>query len=106
MPRQGSVVNNAGNHKHWAAIVLANTASAHKDYVKLVFERSYDQIRELSGGGAQPNLNVGKVKATPIPLSSLTEQSLIVTRVNELCALCAELRERLTSMQFGAEALY
>jgi type I restriction enzyme S subunit len=80
-----------------AAIVLIEPSSAHKDYVKLVFEKSHDEIRELSGGGAQPNLNVGK--ATLIPLPPLDEQSRIVTRVNELRALCAELRMRLTASQ-------
>ena len=72
---------------------------AHKDYVKLVFKKSYDEIRELSAGGAQPNLNVGKVKATLIPLPPLGEQSRIVTRVNELCVLCADLRQRLRDQQ-------
>ena len=82
-----------------AAIVLVEPSMAHKDYVKLVFKKSYDEIRELSAGGAQPNLNVGKVKATLIPLPPLGEQSRIVTRVNELCVLCADLRQRLRDQQ-------
>lgn len=79
-----------------AAIVLVESSMAHKDYVKLVFEKSYDEIREFSAGGAQPNLNVGKVKATVIPLPPLSEQSRIVFRVNELRSLCADLRYSLT----------
>ena len=82
-----------------AAIVLVEPSMAHKDYVKLVFEKSYDEIRELSAGGAQPNLNVGKVKATLIPLPPLNEQFRIVTRVNELRSLCADLRQRLVACQ-------
>lgn len=82
-----------------AAIVLVEPKKAHKDYVKLVFEKSYDELRELSAGGAQPNLNVGKVKTTLIPLPPLVEQSRIVTRVNELRSLCAGLRQRLTACQ-------
>lgn len=67
---------------------------------KLVFEKSYDEIRELSAGGAQPNLNVGKVKSTLIPLPPpLAEQSRIVTRVAQLRRLCADLRQRLTTAQ-------
>lgn len=80
-----------------AAIVLVERHADHRAYVKLVFEKSYDEIRELSAGGAQPNLNVGKVKATGIPLPPLAEQSRIVARVAELRALCAQLRARLTS---------
>jgi type I restriction enzyme S subunit len=78
-----------------AAIVLVEPSMAHKDYVKLVFEKSYDEIRELSAGGAQPNLNVGKVKTTLIPLPPLGEQSRIVTRVNELRSLCVDLRQKI-----------
>lgn len=80
-----------------AGIVLHEQHEDHRAYVKLVFEKSYDEIRELSAGGAQPNLNVGKVKATPISLPPLAEQSRIVARVTELRALCAQLRERLAT---------
>ena len=80
-----------------AGIALIERATIHRSYVKLVFEKSYDEIRELSAGGAQPNLNVGKVKATPIPLPPLAEQSRIVARVAELRAPCAQLRDRLAT---------
>jgi type I restriction enzyme S subunit len=82
-----------------AAIVLVEPSLAHRSYVKLVFEKSYDEIRELSAGGAQPNLNVGKIKSTAIPLPPLAEQSRIVTRVAQLRRLCADLRQRLSASQ-------
>jgi type I restriction enzyme S subunit len=82
-----------------AAIVLVEPSSAHRSFVKLVFEKSYDEIRELSAGGAQPNLNVGKIKSTLIPLPPLAEQSRIVTRVAQLRRLCTDLRQRLTASQ-------
>jgi type I restriction enzyme S subunit len=82
-----------------AAIVLIEPSLAHRSFVKLVFEKSYDEIRELSAGGAQPNLNVGKIKSTLIPLPPLAEQSRIVTRVAQLRRLCADLRQRLTASQ-------
>lgn len=88
-----------------AAIVLVEPSSAHKDYVKLVFEKSYDEIRELSAGGAQPNLNVGKVKATLIPLPPLDEQNRIVTCVNTLRELFTELRLRLTACHINQAQL-
>ncbi len=80
-----------------AAIVLVEPSMAHKDYVKLVFEKSYEEIRELSAGGAQPNLNVGKVKATLIPLPPLGEQARIVARANELRKICTVLRQRMVA---------
>jgi len=78
-----------------AAIVLKEKSAFHQDFVKLVFEKSYDEIRELSAGGAQPNLNVGKVKASLIPVPPLAEQARIVVKVAELRRLCADLRLRL-----------
>lgn len=82
-----------------AAICLVERSHTHRAYVKLVFEKSYDEIRELSAGGAQPNLNVGKVKSTLIPLPPLAEQSRIATRVTALRSLCADLRQRLKASQ-------
>lgn len=82
-----------------AAIVLMEKSASHRDFVKLVFEKSYDEIRELSAGGAQPNLNVGKVKASLIPLPPLAEQARIAAKVAGLRRLCAELRQRLAAIQ-------
>jgi type I restriction enzyme S subunit len=45
------------------------------------------------------NLSVGKIRNFVVPIPSLAEQSRIVTRVNELRALCADLRERLSASQ-------
>ena len=89
----------AATNQACAAITLIEHAADHRAYVKLVFEKSYDEIRELSAGGAQPNLNVGKVKSTLIPLPPLAEQSRIVTRVAALRRLCADLRQRLAERQ-------
>ena len=82
-----------------AAISLIEASPSHRSYIKLVFEKSYDEIRELSAGGAQPNLNVGKIRATLIPLPPLAEQARIVTRVTELRRLCTTLRQRLQAQQ-------
>ena len=89
----------AATNQACAAITLIEHAADHRAYVKLVFEKSYDEIRELSAGGAQPNLNVGKVKSTLIPLPPLAEQSRIVTRITALRRLCADLRQRLAERQ-------
>lgn len=89
----------AATNQACAAIVLIDQSDDHRDYVKLVFEKSYDEIREMSAGGAQPNLNVAKVKATLIPLPPLPEQSRIATRVTQLRRLCADLRQRLAERE-------
>jgi type I restriction enzyme S subunit len=50
-------------------------------------------------GGAQPNISREKVINTVIGLPPLTEQSRIFTRVNDLQALCSDLRLRLADIQ-------
>jgi len=45
------------------------------------------------------NVSREVVLATPIPLPPLAEQSRIVTRVNELRALCAQLKQSLSSQK-------
>lgn len=78
-----------------AAIVPILPNVATRKYIKLFFRKIYDEIREEAAGGAQPNLNVGKIKATLIPLPPLTEQKRIVAKVDELMALCDRLKSDL-----------
>lgn len=80
-----------------AAIQLKDPSPAHRQYVKYFFEKSYDELRELAAGGAQPNLNLGKIKSTLIPLPPLEEQRRIVAKVTELLALCDQLKARISA---------
>ena len=65
--------------------------------MKLFFVKIYDEIRELAAGGAQPNLNLSKVKETVLSLPPLAEQHRIVAKVDELMGLCDQLKSRLTA---------
>ncbi len=85
-----------------AAIVLKLKDIAHRNYVKLYFQKIYEEIRELAAGGAQPNLNGGKIKSTLIPLPPLAEQHHIVAKVDELMALCDQLEAQLTTTQIDS----
>jgi type I restriction enzyme S subunit len=58
-----------------------------------------DIAREKTTGGAAPRVNVSTVKAYPIPVPSLDEQGIIVSKVNELMALCEGLKARLSDAQ-------
>jgi type I restriction enzyme S subunit len=78
-----------------AAIRLINSDEFHRKYVKLFFEKIYDEIRELAAGGAQPNLNLSKIKETFLPLPPIPEQHRIVAKVDELIALCDRLKSRI-----------
>ncbi|WP_270805096.1 restriction endonuclease subunit S, partial [Aeromonas sp. QDB56] len=60
---------------------------------------AYLELREHAAGGAQPNLNVGKIASTVIPLPPIDEQHRIVAKVDELMTLCDQLKSRLQTSQ-------
>jgi type I restriction enzyme S subunit len=66
-------------------------------YLKLLLLKNYDEVRLLSAGGTQPNLNVQKIKEILVPLPPLVEQNRIVAKVEELMALCDRLEVQLTA---------
>lgn len=79
-----------------AAIQLFDPNPSHRRYVKHFFVKSYDDLRMLAAGGAQPNLNLGKIKESVIPLPPLAEQHRIVAKLDQLMALCDQLKSRLS----------
>lgn len=89
----------AGTNQACAAIQLFEPNEHHRRYIKLFFEKSYEDLRSLAAGGAQPNLNLAKVSNTLIPIPPLNEQIKITTKVNELFSICNTLKSRLQSTQ-------
>ena len=79
-----------------AAIQLLDQDESHRRFVKYFFVKSYDDIRLLAAGGAQPNLNLGKIKEAVLPLPPVIEQHRIVAKVDQLMILCDQLKTRLT----------
>lgn len=84
---------NAATNQACAAIELVIKNEAHKKYTKLFFQKIYLEIRELASGGAQPNLNLQKIKDTLYPLPPLSEQERIVAKVEELMLTCDALEK-------------
>ena len=93
------LLSEAGTNQACAAIRLVNDSMHHKDYVKLCFRKAYNELRSHAAGGAQPNLNVGKISNTILALPPLAEQHRIVAKVEELMALCEQLKARLADAQ-------
>ncbi|MFN1616830.1 restriction endonuclease subunit S [Vibrio rotiferianus] len=89
----------AGTNQACAAISLIEPNTAHKDFVKLYFRKSYEELRSNAAGGAQPNLNVGKVQNTVIAVPPLEEQHRINVMVHSLLELCESLKCNLTKAQ-------
>jgi type I restriction enzyme S subunit len=89
----------AGTNQACAAIRLIDSSECHRLYVKLFFQKSYFELREQAAGGAQPNLNVGKISEMVLLLPPLKEQQRIVAKVEQLMALCDQLKARLNDAQ-------
>ncbi|AVR39463.1 TPA: restriction endonuclease subunit S [Klebsiella quasipneumoniae subsp. similipneumoniae] len=90
---------NAGTNQACAAIQLIANEDSHRKFIKIFFEKSYDDLRALASGGAQPNLNVAKISQTVIPLPPEHEQARIVLAVNSLLNLCSSLKKHIQSAQ-------
>ena len=62
-------------------------------------------MRQASEASAQPHLYIGDTKRMPVPLPPLAEQQRIVTKVDELMALCDRLETQLTTTQTESRRL-
>jgi type I restriction enzyme S subunit len=82
----------AATNQACAAINLHLNDLYLRRYIKLLFQKIYAEIRELAYGGAQPNLNLSTIKETLIPLPPLSEQKLIVEKVEEVLGYCEKLK--------------
>ena len=88
-----------------AAICPVQGFEALQPYLRILLEKNYDEVRLLSAGGPQPNLNVQKVKEIQVPVPPLAEQHRIVVKVNELMALCDRLEVQLSTTQAESRQL-
>ncbi|MBS1559283.1 MAG: restriction endonuclease subunit S [Bacteroidetes bacterium] len=95
----------AATNQACATITLFLNELTLRKYVKLFFQKIYNEIRELAQGGAQPNLNMGKIRDTIIPLPPLSEQTRIVQKLDELMNYCNELEASIKQSQEQNEKL-
>lgn len=68
----------AATNQALAALVLAPADAILKEYLKIFLQMNYDNIRRLSSGGVQPNLNLSIIKDTIVPLPPAAEQIRII----------------------------
>jgi type I restriction enzyme, S subunit len=99
------VITPGATNQAIAAMVFFENSKGVKEYLKHFFKKIYHEIRQLAEGGAQPNLNVGKVKNTRVPLPPLEEIIEIVEKVNSLMALCDQLEQQIDNSQTQIEQL-
>lgn len=85
----------AATNQAVAALLFDSTTEFLRPYIKLFFLKNYERIRALSFGGVQPNLNLGAIRDTVLPLPPRAEQEEIVQRVSELLKITAQLDDRI-----------
>lgn len=69
-------------------------------FVEIFLLARKSRIRELSyAGGGQPNIKLSVLNPFPFPLPPLAEQNRIVAKVDELMALCNQLKGYLATGQ-------
>jgi type I restriction enzyme S subunit len=88
----------AGANIARAVARIAPISDSMKGYLLLVLRSSLAQsfFFEATRTLAQPTLNIGLLEEIPIPLPPLAEQHRIVSRVDELMALCDQLELQLS----------
>lgn len=70
----------AATNQALASITFTNTEIS-KNFAKWFFEKNYQDMRLLSSGGVQPNLNLGIIKNMIIPFPPISEQQRIVAEI-------------------------
>lgn len=68
------------------AAIEVNENLVEKDFVKICLSDNYERTRMMAEGGAQPNLNLSKIRSIPIPLPAISEQKKIMVIVRSLMA--------------------
>jgi type I restriction enzyme S subunit len=63
------------------ASITFTDSRMYKNFAKWFFEKNYEDMRMLSSGGVQPNLNLGIIKNMILPLPPLAEQQRIVKEI-------------------------
>ncbi|WP_186071079.1 restriction endonuclease subunit S [Burkholderia gladioli] len=76
------------------AAIVVDPEQANVEFIKLALWAQYEQTRALAEGGAQPNLNLSKVRGIPILLPSIREQQEIVRRAKALLAVADRIEAR------------
>lgn len=66
-----------------AAVALTGLAAPLKPWVRALLEKNYADIRRLSAGGVQPNLNLSMIRDIPIPIPPAAEMEVAASAVAE-----------------------
>ncbi len=88
-----------------AGITLFEEHKNSKLFVKWFFVKNYEEIRLLSSGGVQPNLNLSIIKNTIIPFPQPSEQQRIIKEIESRLSVCDKVEESIIESLEKAVAL-
>ena len=78
-----------------AALVQEGTAEYLRGLLKWFLMKNYDEVRTGSSGGVQPNLNLGIIENSPVPICSIAEAEEIGRQIKRKFSQAVELEEEL-----------
>lgn len=88
-----------------AGIKMKEEFVENRKFLKWFLLKNYQDIRLLSAGGVQPNLNSTIIKKTRFPFPSLKEQNKIIQEIESRLSVCDKIEESIESSLQQAEAL-
>lgn len=88
-----------------AGIILKKEFEESRKFIKWFLFKNYQDIRLLSSGGVQPNLNSTIVKKTKLPFPPAKEQTKIVSAIESRLSVCDKVEETIENTLQQAEAL-
>ena len=78
-----------------AAIVQEGIAEGLRGLLKWFLTKNYEEVRMDSSGGVQPNLNLGLIENSPVPICSIAEAKEIEKQIERKYSQADELEEEL-----------
>ncbi|ECD4439580.1 type I restriction endonuclease subunit S [Salmonella enterica] len=79
------------------AAILVDETKISKEFLKICLQESYEETRKAAVGGAQPNLNLNKVREIPVWLPGKLEQRIIVHRIEEFFTYSDSIEKKLNA---------
>ncbi|MCS6126953.1 type I restriction endonuclease subunit S [Shewanella baltica] len=81
------------------AAIMVDESKISREFLKLRLLENYEETRKAAVGGAQPNLNLNKVREIPVQLPTTEEQTEIVRRVEALFAFADKVEAQVNAAQ-------
>lgn len=88
-----------------AALCFEGVADQCRAHIKRFLQRNYQQMRQRSAGGVQPNLNLGLASRFLIPLAPLAEQIQIAAEIDAKLSVIEQIEKAIDDALIRADTL-